>query len=180
MEATSSSETSADFQRTTWLCIPGLEPRSCHVGFVEDEAELGHVFSKRFGFSCHSFNTHHHPSSGAGTIGQIVADVPRGFSLTPHQEIKKKKKHCHFVNLRSYISSFSLFESSSLIYENRMNPVVTSSFFKIYFNIILASTSVSTKKEFSLYIVSHKFFAQFCIFPLLSTCLDLILLHFPP
>jgi hypothetical protein len=32
---------------------------------------------------------------------------------------------------------------------------------------------------FSLYVVSHKFFIQFCIFPILSTCLDLVL-HFRP
>jgi hypothetical protein len=32
---------------------------------------------------------HIHPSSGAGTIGQLVADVPSGLSLTAHDEIKK-------------------------------------------------------------------------------------------
>jgi hypothetical protein len=26
----------------------------------------------------------------AGTIGKIVADIPKGFGLTPPQEIKKK------------------------------------------------------------------------------------------
>jgi hypothetical protein len=31
-------------------------------------------------------------SSGAGTIGQLVADVPSGLSLTPPQETKKKSK----------------------------------------------------------------------------------------
>jgi hypothetical protein len=30
-------------------------------------------------------HTHHHPSSGAGTIGQTVADVPSGLSLTQHK-----------------------------------------------------------------------------------------------
>jgi hypothetical protein len=28
-------------------------------------------------------------SSGAGTIGQLVVDVPSGLSLSPHQETKK-------------------------------------------------------------------------------------------
>jgi hypothetical protein len=28
---------------------------------------------------------HHYPSSGAGAIFQIVADVPSGYSLTPSQ-----------------------------------------------------------------------------------------------
>jgi hypothetical protein len=32
----------------------------------------------------------HHLSSVAGTIGQLVADVPSGLSLTPPQETKKK------------------------------------------------------------------------------------------
>jgi hypothetical protein len=32
------------------------------------------------------FTHHHHLSSRAGTIGQTVADVPSGLSLTPPQE----------------------------------------------------------------------------------------------
>jgi hypothetical protein len=32
----------------------------------------------------------HYLSSGAGTIGQLVADVPSGLSLTPPQETKIK------------------------------------------------------------------------------------------
>jgi hypothetical protein len=36
-------------------------------------------------------HTHHHLSSGTGTIGQLVADVPSGLSLTPPQETNWKK-----------------------------------------------------------------------------------------
>jgi hypothetical protein len=47
--------------------------------------------------ACLSFHrllhTHHHPSSGAGTIGQIVGDLPSGLSLTPTQETKQTKKN---------------------------------------------------------------------------------------
>jgi hypothetical protein len=55
---------------------------------------LGQVFSEYFGFPCQfSFHRllhiHHHLSSRAGTIGQLVADVPSGLSLTPPQENKK-------------------------------------------------------------------------------------------
>jgi hypothetical protein len=55
----------------------------------------GAGFSEYFGFPCQfSFHRllhiHHHLSSGAGTIGQLVADVPSGLSLTPPQETKKK------------------------------------------------------------------------------------------
>jgi hypothetical protein len=41
--------------------------------------------------------SHGHPSSGAGTISQIVADVPSGHSRTLPQEIKKKKTHLNIV-----------------------------------------------------------------------------------
>jgi hypothetical protein len=58
------------------------------VGFVVDKVALGQVFSKYFGFPCKfSFHrllhTHHHLSSGAGKIGQLVADVSSALSLTP-------------------------------------------------------------------------------------------------
>jgi hypothetical protein len=49
-------------------------------------------FLREFGFLCHPFHRllhthhHHHPSSGVGTIGQTVANVPSGLSLTPPQE----------------------------------------------------------------------------------------------
>jgi hypothetical protein len=64
------------------------------VGFVVDKVTLGLVFSEYFGFPC-QFSFHrllhtHYRSSGAGTIGQLVAGVPSGLSLTPPQEIRKK------------------------------------------------------------------------------------------
>jgi hypothetical protein len=52
---------------------------------------MGQVFSEYFGFPCRfSFHQmlHIHLSSGAGTVGQLVADVPSGLSLTPPQEIR--------------------------------------------------------------------------------------------
>jgi hypothetical protein len=61
------------------------------VGFVVDKVALGQVFSEYFGFPC-PFSIHgllhiHHLSSGAGTIGHLVTDVPSGVSTHP----KKKK-----------------------------------------------------------------------------------------
>jgi hypothetical protein len=41
----------------------------------------------------HTYHHHyhrHHPSSRAGTIGQIVTDLPSGLSLTSPQETKYK------------------------------------------------------------------------------------------
>jgi hypothetical protein len=68
------------------------------VGFVVDKVVLGQVFSEYFVFPCQfSFHRllhihHHHLSSGAGTIGQLAADVPSGLSLTTSQETKKVTK----------------------------------------------------------------------------------------
>jgi hypothetical protein len=64
------------------------------VGFVVDKVALGHVFSEYFGFPCQSsfhqfFHNHDHLSSGAVTIGKIVADVPSGLS---HPTKKNNKK----------------------------------------------------------------------------------------
>jgi hypothetical protein len=74
---------------------PGLEPGSGHMEFVVDKVELSEVFSEYFCFLCQSFhlllNTHHNPLSGAGTIGQIVAEV----SPNP----KKLKKNKFFSKL---------------------------------------------------------------------------------
>jgi hypothetical protein len=69
---------------------PAFGPRSGHVGFVVDKVVLGQVFAEYFGFPC-QFSFHrllhtHHLPSGAGTIGQTVAAVVSGLSLTPPQE----------------------------------------------------------------------------------------------
>jgi hypothetical protein len=58
------------------------------MGFVVDKVALGQVFSEYFGFPCQSslqqsLHNHHNLPSGAGTIGQTVAVVPSGLSLTP-------------------------------------------------------------------------------------------------
>jgi hypothetical protein len=70
-----------------------VDPRSGHVGSVVDTVALGQVLSEYFGFPCqcsfHRLLHTHHLSSGAGTIGQILADVPSGPSLTPPQETTK-------------------------------------------------------------------------------------------
>jgi hypothetical protein len=64
------------------------------MGFVVDKMALEQIFSDYFGYPCKfSFQRllyTRHLSSGAGKIGQLVADVPSGFSLIPHQETKEK------------------------------------------------------------------------------------------
>jgi hypothetical protein len=76
---------------------PGCKPRSGLVGFVVGKVALGQVFSEYFGFPCQFLfhrllHIHRHLSSGAGTMGEFVTDVPSGLSLTPPQETKKKKE----------------------------------------------------------------------------------------
>jgi hypothetical protein len=71
---------------------PGFEPRSGNMGFVLDKVALGQVSSEYFGFSC-QFSFHrplhiHYLLFGAGTIGQLLADVPSGLSLTPSKDTK--------------------------------------------------------------------------------------------
>jgi hypothetical protein len=69
-----------------------VRARSAHVGFVVDTVVVGQVFYEYFGFSC-QFSFHrwlhiHHLSSGAATVGQTVAAVPSGLSLTPREKKK--------------------------------------------------------------------------------------------
>jgi hypothetical protein len=69
---------------------PEFEHGSGHVGFAEDKVALGQVFSEYF-FSCQSLHrllhAHHHLSSGASAIGQMVADVSSCLSLNPPQNL---------------------------------------------------------------------------------------------
>jgi hypothetical protein len=72
------------------------------MGFVVNKVALGQVFSEYFGFPCqlsfHILIHTHHLSFGAGTIGQTMAAVPSGLSLTPTREAKK----VHFYYLRIF------------------------------------------------------------------------------
>jgi hypothetical protein len=66
------------------------------AGFVVDKEALWQVFFEYFGFPCQEFRlllqTRHEPSSsGAGTIGQIMTDVPIGFGSIPTPPPPPKK-----------------------------------------------------------------------------------------
>jgi hypothetical protein len=54
-----------------------------------DKVALGQVLGFPYQFSFYRLLHTHHLPSGAGTIGQLVADVASGLSLTPHKETKK-------------------------------------------------------------------------------------------
>jgi hypothetical protein len=68
-----------------------------HVGFMVDKVTLGQVFSEYFcfprQFSFHWLLHTHHLSSGAGTIGQLMPEVPSWLSLTPPQEKRSRSYH---------------------------------------------------------------------------------------
>jgi hypothetical protein len=60
-----------------------------HVHFYR--MEIGEAFlraaaTKTYQSFHRLLHTHHHPSTAAGTSGQIVADVPNGLSLTTSRE----------------------------------------------------------------------------------------------
>jgi hypothetical protein len=76
---------------------PGSTPDQLMSDMWLTKWHWGQVFSECFRFPCQfSFHrllhTRHHPSSGAGTVGQIVTDLPIALSLTPPHEIKRKIK----------------------------------------------------------------------------------------
>jgi hypothetical protein len=68
---------------------------------------LGQVFSGCFRFPCQlSFHQmlhiHHHLSSWAGTIGQLVAGVTSGLNPTPLQQVRKQNKNKLWEELITY------------------------------------------------------------------------------
>jgi hypothetical protein len=80
------------------------------VGFVVDKVALGQVFFEYCGFprqfSFHRLlHTYNHLLSGAGTLGQLMADIPSGLSLTPPQETKNLNKCFHYFVHFLYIST---------------------------------------------------------------------------
>jgi hypothetical protein len=60
--------------------------RSC--GICGGQSGIGESFLRVLRFPLSIIHTYH-PSSQAGSIGQLVADVPSGLSLTPPQVTKK-------------------------------------------------------------------------------------------
>jgi hypothetical protein len=73
----------------------GFWSRSGHVAFVVAKVTPEQVFSEYFGFPFqflfHRLFHTHHLSSFAGTIDQLVFDIPSGLSLTPPRETKREK-----------------------------------------------------------------------------------------
>jgi hypothetical protein len=104
-------EQGVHFAKLRWRFAANLSG-TCNVGFVVYKEPLGQVFSEYFGFPCYSFHWllhthhhhHHHLSSGAGTLGQTVTDVPSGLSLTPPEKLKKVKNKLGFANCFMLVS----------------------------------------------------------------------------
>jgi hypothetical protein len=82
----------------------GAQVRSCGIWGGQSVTLAGFLRLLRFPcqFSFHRLlHIKHHLSSGAGTIGQLVADVPSGLSLTPSQ-VTKLTKGAGTVNRKAY------------------------------------------------------------------------------
>jgi hypothetical protein len=79
---------------------------SGHVEFVVNKVAPEQGFSEYFGFpyqfSLYRLLYTHHLSSGSGTIGQLLADVPIGLSLTPPQETKFLREVSEHLTLAHY------------------------------------------------------------------------------
>jgi hypothetical protein len=110
------TSTGCDIAQVVGPWLPTMVARvQSHVGFVVDEVTLGQVFCFPCQFPFHRLlYTHHHLSSGAGTIGQIVADMPSGLTLTPCQEIiitiiiiiiMNNNSNCVYTSKYNYIIS---------------------------------------------------------------------------
>jgi hypothetical protein len=90
----------------TWACRSsggGVKP--CRI--CGGQSGTGAGFLRVLRFPCQSFHrllhAHHYPSSGTGTIDQIVADVPSGLSLTPPQETKQNNPgNCVLKHVRAH------------------------------------------------------------------------------
>jgi hypothetical protein len=82
------------------------------VGFVVDKVALAQIFSEYFRFPCQSsfhqtIHNHSHLSSGAGTIGQLVAAVPSRLSFTPLR--RNNLSPLPIVSISSFSSLFIIF-----------------------------------------------------------------------
>jgi hypothetical protein len=105
--------------------------------FAVEKVELGQVFSEYFDFLCQfSFHRllhiHHHLSPGAATIGELVADVPGGLSVTPSQKLKK-----YITYMATFIRQLmDLFRSVDLVYLIRSfsNSMIT---FNVNVNLMI-------------------------------------------
>jgi hypothetical protein len=106
--------------------------------FVVNKMALVQVVSEYFDFTCqlsfHRLLHIHHLSSGAGTIGQIVADVPSGLSLTPLREIKKiKVPYYLLLHIRNW--RFSKVSKSKLSYITRISiPATCETHFQLHYS----------------------------------------------
>jgi hypothetical protein len=85
--------------------------KSC--GICGAKSGTGQVFSEYFGFPCqisfHRLLYIHHLSSVAGTLGQLVANVPSGLSLTPPSLTHGAEPFLKSRQLCSYSRTFQHF-----------------------------------------------------------------------
>jgi hypothetical protein len=102
-------------------CLPTaaarVRARVWQVGFVVDKMASGQVFSEYFDFPCQPYfipPTSSSPQSpGTGTIGQVLAAVPRGPSMDSISQLKKK-----LFKITLYTTYFHRHWSSSGVFKS--------------------------------------------------------------
>jgi hypothetical protein len=145
------------------------------VGFVVDKVALGQGFSDYFGFPC-QFSFYrllhtHHLSSGAGTIGQLLADVCSKWTQshpTPRNslmELSPSREAANCAATRELPSSLWNPEIHHRIHIcppsvpilSQIDPIHTipSYLSKIHFNIVYPSTSWSSQWELGNFIIQN-------------------------
>jgi hypothetical protein len=102
--------------------------RSCWI--VIDRVALGQVSSEYFGFPCQFaihlliHNHYHHLSSEAGIIGQTVAAVPSGLSLTSWEKKNNKKEYIYdYRNLNKTIQTECSSEVLETMYQTTWRQI---------------------------------------------------------
>jgi hypothetical protein len=91
---------------------------------------MGQVFVEYFGFSCQSFHRLPltlYPSSGSGTTGQIVADIPSGLRLTPPQNYvaRVRKGRIAYYLVNHHVTSHVVFVLVSAVRYVVLQPIIS-------------------------------------------------------
>jgi hypothetical protein len=94
--------------------VAWVRPRLRSCGICGEKSDIRASFLRVNRFPLPPFHrllhTHHHPLSGTGTIGLIVADVPSGLNL-PHR-VEISNRFSAFENLHQEVGINSAWETS--------------------------------------------------------------------
>jgi hypothetical protein len=108
---------------------------------------LRQVFFEHFGFPCQfSLNRllcTHDLSSGAGTVGQLVIDVPSGLSLTLPQETRERERRLGNNWMRE-------FARCSAIFKKYLHCVLAARIFTVHFVVCTLTVKIKIRAGFDM------------------------------